>query len=74
MKAGTAGGFLQHVQIDFGCASYYKLVRLKVVRDTLSSRLSPQASLPWKHRETVAGMQNIALVSGSGHVVHMLPG
>jgi hypothetical protein len=38
------------------------------------SRLSPQASLPWKHRETVVGIQNIALVSGSGHVVRMLPG
>jgi hypothetical protein len=39
-----------------------------------TSRLSPQASLPWKHRETAVGIQNIALVSGSGYVVHMLPG
>jgi len=52
----------------FECALYYKLARLKVVRDTLSSRLSPQASLPRNHRETVMGIQNIALVSESGHV------
>jgi hypothetical protein len=52
----------------FECALYYKLARLKVVRDTLSSRLSPQASLPRNHRETVVGIQNIALVSESGHV------
>ena len=38
------------------------------------SRLSPQASLPQKHRETVVGIQNIALVSGSGHVARTLPG
>jgi hypothetical protein len=47
---------------------YYKLARLKVVRDTLSSRLSLQASLPRNHKETVVGIQNIALVSKSGHV------
>jgi hypothetical protein len=58
----------------FECASYYKLVKLKVAGDTLSSRLSPQASLPQNHRETVVGIQDIALVSGSGHVVRTLPG
>jgi hypothetical protein len=58
----------------FECALYYKLARLKVVGDTLSSRLSPQASLPQSHRETVVRIQNIALVSESRHVVHTLPG
>jgi hypothetical protein len=53
----------------FEYALYYKLARLKVVRDTLSSRLSPQASLPWNHKETVVGIQNIALVSKSRHVI-----
>jgi hypothetical protein len=53
---------------------YYKLVGLKVVGDTLSSRLSPQASLPWKHRETVIEIQNIALVSRSRYVVCTLSG
>jgi hypothetical protein len=38
-----------------------------------TSRLSPQASLLWNHKETVVGIQNIALVSGSGHVtIHCL--
>jgi len=57
----------------FECVLYYKLARLKVVRDTLSSRLSPQASLSRNHKETVVGIQNIALVSKSGHVtIHCL--
>jgi hypothetical protein len=58
---------------QFEYVLYYKLARLKVVRDILSSKLSPQASLPWNHKETVVRIQNIALVSKNRHVtIHCL--
>ena len=65
-----------------GFYNMYKSIQVRLVLQAskvegswgYTVRLSPQASLPQKHRETVVGIQNVALVSGSRHVAHTLPG